>query len=215
MSPRSWVLRFALRLAVVYTILIIPWPGSRTAFREAYRAASTTVSKVVGLGDYLAMVGPAVVSTKGDVAWAVTNPQTGLRVRIEHGSRDWAYLPIAAAMALGLAVPSPWPGRWKALVVLGISIAAFLLIRLAVAAIYGLASVQVFSVSPSSLDWIGKVFMGVCATPVASYVVPVILWLMVMYRYHDLSIFFTTLEIREPRMNRGSAREKEQKIVNP
>lgn len=208
MSPRSWVLRFALRLAVVYTILIIPWPGSRTVFREAYRAVSTTVSKVVGLGDYLAMVEPAVFSPKGDVAWAATNPQTGLRVRIEHGSRDWAFLPIAAAMALGLAVPPPWPGRGKALVVLGVSIAAFLLVRLAIAAIYGLASVQVFAVSPSTLDRISKVFMGVCATPIASYVVPVILWLFVMYRYHDLSFFFGVLETKEPRMNRGSANEK-------
>jgi len=191
MPPRSWAVRFAVRLAVAYCVLIAPWPGIDHAFGAAYRATGNGVSRLLGLCDYVEMGVPAVVVPRGDVEIIATNPQTGRRLRIEHGSRDWAYLPLAAGLSLVLAIPAPWPRRLRALGVLLVCISFFVLMRVALASFYGLAALQVFSFSSQALDAIGKLMVGFCATPIASYVVPVIVWLVVLCRYHELLGFFS------------------------
>lgn len=197
MLGRDWVRTFAIRLAIVYVLLVLPWPGVAKGFSTLYRGSANLLFGAVGLEEYFSMGIPAVPHPRGDVELAATNPQTRGRLRIEYGSRDWAFLSLAAGLALTLAVPSPWPGRLRSGVVLMGLIVLFVVVRIAVACIYGLGSVGAIGMNPGTLKVIGNVMLGFSATPIASFVVPVLLWLLVIYRWFD----FGTLpkaEARDP-----------------
>ncbi len=188
MVRRDWVRAFALRLAIVYVLLVCPWPGVEKGFSTLYRGTANLLFGATGLAEYFHMGVPAVLHPRGDVELAVTNPQTGARVRIEYGSRDWAFLSLAAGAALTLAVPSPWPGRLRSGTVLMGLIFLFVVVRIAVAGVYGLGSVGAIGMNPAALKVTGNFMLAFSATPIASFVVPVLLWLLVLYRWFDLGI---------------------------
>jgi hypothetical protein len=185
MLRRDWVRTFVIRLAIVYVLLVLPWPGINSGFSTLYRSSSNLLFGVAGLGEYFHTGVPAVQHPRGDVELAVTNPQTGARLRIEYGSRDWAYLSLAAGLALTLAVPSPWPGRLRSGILLMGLILLFVLARIAVAGIYGLGSLGAIRMSPAALKALGNFMLGFSATPISSFVVPVLLWLLVNYRWFE------------------------------
>ena len=188
MLRRDWVRTFGIRLAIAYVLLVIPWPGVAGGFSALYRGSANILFGAMGLDQYLSMGEPAVHHPRGDAELAVTNPQTGARVRIEHGSRDWAYLSLAAGLALLLAIPPPWPSRMRSGVLLMGMIVLFVTLRIAVASFYGLARMGVISISPEALKVMGNFMLAFSATPVASFVVPVILWLLVLYRSFDFGM---------------------------
>ncbi len=182
MIQRDTVRTFAIRLAVVYLLLVIPWPKTDVAFSAIYRGSANTLISALGLGDYLDLHPSPNHHPRGDIELTTTNPQTGKLLRIEYGSRDWGYLPLAAGLALLLAVPPPWPGRVRSGIVLVGLIILFLLARIAVAGLYGLGSVGVIAFGARSLEALGNLMLAFSATPVLTYVVPVLLWLLTLYR---------------------------------
>ncbi len=192
MLRRDWVRIFAIRLAVVYVFLVLPWPKADSGFGAIYRGAVNVMLGSLRLESYLHLSEPPTHHPRGDVEIAAMNPQTGQRLRIEYGSRDWAFLPLAAGLALTLAVPPPWPGRVRSAFVLMGLIVLFIILRIAVASAYGLGTVGVFSISPASLKALGNFMLGFSATPIPSFVVPVILWLLVLYRSFDFGTAFRT-----------------------
>ena len=185
MLRRDWVRSFGIRLAIVYALLVIPWPGVEAGFSALYRGTTNALFTTVGLEKYLRLDVPAVYYPRGDVELTITNPQTQGRLRIEHGSRDWGFLPLAAGLALTLAIPPPWSGRVRSGIVLMGLIFLFVILRIGVASVYGLGSVRVVSMGPAVLKAIGSFMMGFSATPITSFVVPVILWLLMLYRSFD------------------------------
>lgn len=188
MIRRDWGRTFGIRLAIAYVLLVIPWPGVNKGFSALYRGSTNAVIGVVGLAEYLHMGAPAILHPRGDAELAVTNPQTGARVRIEHGSRDWAYLSLAAGLALWLAIPPPWPSRLRSGMLLMGLIVLFVVLRIAVASVYGMGTMGVISMSPSVLKTMGNFMLAFSGTPVPSFVVPVILWLLVLYRSFDFGM---------------------------
>ncbi len=187
MRRGDWVRSFTVRLALAYLVLVIPWPGVDRAFSSLYRGTTNAVIGAVGLGEYLHLQSPKIPLPRGDVELAITKPSVG-RLRIEHGSRDWGYLPLAAGLALILAIPSPWPKRVRSGCILMVLIVFFVLGRVGIASVYGLCQVQVLMWEPSTVKALGSLMMGFSATPVASFVVPVILWFLVLYRSFDLRV---------------------------
>jgi hypothetical protein len=188
MLRRDWVRTFGIRLAIVYVLLVLPWPGINSGFSALYRGSANLLFGIAGLENYFHMGVPAVQHPRGDVELVASNPQTGARLRIEYGSRDWAFLSLAAGLALTLAVPSPWPGRLRSGVLLMGLMLLFLVVRIAVAGIYGLGSVGAISMSPVALKLMGNFMLAFSATPISSFVVPVLLWLLVICRWFDFGI---------------------------
>lgn len=182
MIRRETVRSFALRLAVIYLLLVIPWPKTDVAFSAIYQGSANLLIAALGLGDYLNLHPSPNHHPRGDIEFTTTNPQTGKLLRIEYGSRDWGYLPLAAGLALLLAVPPPWPGRVRSGIVLIGLIILFLLARIAVAGVYGLGSVGVIAFDVRTLEALGNLMLAFSATPVLTYVVPVLLWLLTLYR---------------------------------
>jgi hypothetical protein len=183
----DWARAFAIRLAIAYVLLVMPWPGVEKGFSSLFRVTTNALFTAVGLGDYLELIVSASNHPRGDVVLASTKPTVG-RLRMEFGSRDWAYLPLAAGLALIFAVPSPCPGRGRSGFLLMFLIVVFILLRIAVASVYGLGRVGVLSIDPGSLDALGSFMLGFAGTPVVSFAVPVILWLMVLYRSFDFGM---------------------------
>lgn len=197
MRRGDWVRSFTVRLAIAYLVLVIPWPGVDRAFSSLYRGSTNALINTVGLGEYLHLQSPKISHPRGDAELAITKPSVG-RLRIEHGSRDWGFLPLAAGLALIFAIPSPWPGRFRSGLLLMVLIVLFVVFRIALASVYGLGQVQVLSIGPKALEALGSFMMGFAATPVASFVVPVILWLFVLYRSFDLRTCLRSI-LSEPR----------------
>lgn len=194
----DWARWFAIRLAVVYVLLVLPWPGVNIGFSSLYRRAANAAFGVMGVKEYLSMDVPSGHHPHEDVELAISNLQTGKRGEVGFFARDWAFLPLAVGIALTLAVPPPWPGRVRSgLILLGL-IVLFVYLRIAVASVYGLCAVGVFPISPAALNILYSVMLGFSATPVVSFVVPVILWLLVLNRHFDSGIAFNRSGRRNP-----------------
>lgn len=198
MSRRELIRWFGIRLAISYLLLVLPWPGWGAAFSMAYRGASNFAFRVTGVGEYLYMGVPAVFHPRGDVEMAMKNPSTGQVVRMEFSSRDWAYLSMAASVALILAIPGRWPKRYAAGGILILLTSAFCGLRIVMGAIYGLTSVGVFNASEGTRRILGSIMMGFSATPINSFVVPILLWLVVLYWTYDWKSLQQTLTNLNP-----------------
>jgi len=185
MPRHNPALRFAIRLVVIYVLLVMPWPGVGSGFSALYRSAINSLAWVLGLGDHLHVSVPPDQHPRGDAELATINPATGQRLRIEHGSRDWGYMPLAASLALVLAVPAPWPRRLRAAVFLTVLTLLSVALRIAIAALYGLGSVGVINLGEAMRKGIGQVMLAFSATPVNSFVVPIMLWLLVLHWTYD------------------------------
>lgn len=190
--------RFVFRLALTYLLLILPWPGVERAFSWLYRGTANVALRIVGAGEYVYVGVPAVFHPRGDVEIQLRNPHSDRKVRIEYSSRDWAYLSLAAAIALIVAVPPPWPLRWRAGILMVILFLLFAGLRIAVGAFYGLASVQAISIGEGTRRAAGLVMMGFSATPVNSFVIPILLWVLVLYWNYDWTLLHSTETKKTP-----------------
>lgn len=183
---RSDIIRlFGIRLAISYLLLVLPWPGVGQGFSAIYRGTSNSIFRMIGLEDYVRLDTPAKFHPRGDVEMVLHNPHTGNILRMEYSSRDWAYLSIAASLALIIAVPRPWPTRFSAGGLLLTLTLLFVGLRVAVGAFYGLASLHAFSASDGIRRVAGFVLMSFSATPINSFVIPILLWLLVLYWTYD------------------------------
>jgi len=192
MARHDLALRFSIRLVLIYVLLVMPWPGVGPGFAAVYRGTVNSLAWVFRLDRHLHVSSTPDQASRGDTVLATTNPQTEARIRIEHGSRDWGYLPLAASLALVLAVPSPWPRRIRAGVLLMVLTLLFVGLRIAIAALYGLSSVGVVALGEGMRKWIGQLMLAFSATPVNSFVAPILLWLLVLYWTYDWSNVFAS-----------------------
>jgi|CXWL01.1.fsa_nt_gi hypothetical protein len=181
MLRRELARSFAVRLMITYLLLVIPWPGVTSGYGSAFRWTSNVILSTVGLSQLAHMEAPATTQPTWDVEMVMKHPQTGKSWRMEFGSRAWGYLPTAAALALVLAVPTPWSRRFLGIILILVLIHAFIAIRIVVALVYGFSFGGVISVSPGWLKTFEIALLAVSGTPIMSYAVPVILWLLVLY----------------------------------
>jgi hypothetical protein len=184
---------FLVRLAVIYALLIVPWPG----FREGY-------------GRYLQVLGQAVLGTdrgrpqvRFETVPATERRGLDLRVALAHpervdvrgmvpvqyldlDSRGIGWVPTALTLALIAATPVPWRRRGWALLAGLLAVQAYVLACLAVGASHAAAG---FSPAAPATLWT-QVIAALDETLVtqmgASFVVPVLIWILVTLRRQDL-----------------------------
>jgi hypothetical protein len=181
------------RFALVYALLVAPWPGFNAVYGKYFRAMGQAVFARDG-GRRLVRFEPVPAELRHVLDTRIALADRDLLDRngagpvryLEMDTRGIGWVPTALAMALIVATPVPWSRRGWALLWGWFVVHAFLLFSTAVY-IWN-ASFQL-SLLPSSPFW-QQVTDGLVETLVtqmgASFVVPVLIWIVVTLRRQDM-----------------------------
>lgn len=116
MLPARVVAVFFLRLAVLYALLMVPWPGLRGAYGVYFRACADLAYRSIGSDGIVRFLPLSPPTEDGDTKMKLGNRKTRAVRRIGIDSRRIGYTPTAFLIALILATPVVWTRRGKALV---------------------------------------------------------------------------------------------------
>jgi hypothetical protein len=186
MPAPSSALRFALRLLLVYGLFIIPWPGLKSGYGSAFRACSNGLLHAFGFRSIVELGPPAEEHAAWDVEMHMKNPGTPFRWKMEYSSRGWGYLPTAAVVALILATPLAWSRRWFALTVGLVLVHIFIVLRIGAALFYSMYWGGAIPLSVVEAKAAEIMLNGFSNSPVTTFIVPIIIWLLVTFRRSDL-----------------------------
>ncbi|UCE60089.1 MAG: hypothetical protein JSU63_21925 [Phycisphaerales bacterium] len=181
---------FILRLTLFFTVLAIPWPGTARAYSVLFCGSGNVLfatfwpQAVIEFQTVGADRDPAEVK----IAVETLKPPAAQTTQLD--ARMTGYLPIAQVLALILATPIPWSRRWKALVW------GFLLVNLFVAV--RVWSILVFTLSSvaqhiTNLGELSADLISILASPTPAFLVPPLVWLLVVLRPADLARFSAEL----------------------
>ncbi len=201
MPAPSTARRFALRLLLVYGLLIIPWPGLKSGYGSLFRTCSNGLFQAVGLRSIVELRAPAKEHAAWDVEMHMKNPRKPGRWHVEYSSRGWGYLPMAAIVALIVATPLAWSRRWMALAAGLVLVHLFIALRIAVVFLYGMYWGGAIRLSSAVAKAAEIALHGFSNSPVATFVVPVVIWLLVTFRRSDLEAI---LQRRPPKPSADS-----------
>ena len=192
---------FFLRAALIYLLLVTPWPGVRDWFGDVFRAAGQEVLGRVG-GDGVTNF-EAYEDKNGEFdtrIWLANRtyvrgdgkaPAMDMYVD-SHGS---TWLPLSLVCALVLATPVSWRRR---LVGLGIGLAAtaaFCVFRVWISMLWNYqqgvdAKIHLFKDAPVT-DYLLETLDTIMLNPYGpSFAVAVVVWLAVMFRWSEIRDFF-------------------------
>jgi hypothetical protein len=129
---------------------------------------------------------PAEEHAAWDVEMHMKNPGKPQRWHVEYSSRGWGYLPTAAIVALIVATPLPWSRRWIALAAGLVLVHIFIALRIAALLLYGMYWGGAIQLSEMQAKAAEVILHGFSNSPVATFVVPVVIWLLVTFRRSDL-----------------------------
>lgn len=201
MPSPSTAMRFALRLLLVYGLLIIPWPGLKSGYGSVFRTCGNGLVQPLGLGGMVEFRPPPEKHAAWDVEMHMKNPKTRKQWHVEYSSRGWAYLPTAAIVALIVATPLAWSRRWIALTAGLVLVHLFIVLRVAVLLFYAMYYGGVIQLSELQAKAAEGVLEGFSNSPVATFVVPVIIWLLVTFRRSDLEAILPRSAAETPASN--------------
>lgn len=175
---REWkgLARFVLLFAIVYTILLVPWPGFGKAYAAFYRGFATTLFG--GFRDTVVRLVPED-SAEADTHLTM-QPVRSLRVANQRlSSRKEGWLSTAFIVALVLASPVPRRRRLRALGWALVGVHLFIAARLA----FLLLTLYNPLVTPGA-SAPGWVVLGRHLT-MSEFAVPCLLWILVTFRAED------------------------------
>jgi hypothetical protein len=179
-------LHFSLRLLLCYAVLIFPWPGLKQAYGALFRsAANAVVSPLVSTGK-VEFVPAQVPNEAWDLEMRMSVPSSSRSWHAEYSSRAWGYLPTAAVIALIVATPIPWRRRIIALASGLLLIHVFIALRVAIAIAYGFSWGTDGEVGILPRAVIEVLLQTVSASPVTSFVAPILVWVLVAFQAGDL-----------------------------
>ncbi len=189
MRKRSPILYFALVFGTCYTLFAIPWPGLSAKYSTAYRYVANAAFGTYGDRGRVSFEPAAHANRSADTVVSTKLSKSRYIGDSSHSPRLTGYLPTAEFIALALATPIAWRRR---LVGLGIGI---VLTHVIIAARIQIALYFWFSTpgTPWQLHelsgWVRRalelLYESVNEAPVASFVFPAILWLVLLFRPAD------------------------------
>ena len=186
MPTPSTALRFALRLLLVYGLLITPWPGLKSGYGSVFRTCGNGLLQTLGFRGIVEFRPPAEHHAAWDIEMHMKNPSTSQRWYVEYSSRGWGYLPTAAIFALIAATPLAWSRRWMALAAGLVLVHLFIALRIAAVVLYGMYYGGAIRLSAVQAKAAEVVLHGFANSPVTTFIVPVVIWLLVTFRRSDL-----------------------------
>jgi len=183
---------FVLKLAIVYGILLIPWPGVMAAYRAAYCAGGNIFFRTLGGTGrvYFTPKEQTVAKDKDkDVSARLENIATRAAGIMEMNSRSMGYLPTSFTIALIVAAPLPWKRRTIGLLWGMALISVFVSVELWLRLVNVFSNSDAMAVYSFGPFWKGTVVVLVkvlSMSPVTAYIAPVVIWALVCFRREDL-----------------------------
>lgn len=175
---------FVVRLAVLYGLLILPWPGWRATYAGAYRTAANVIFGSFG-PDGIVVFREHPQKTKWlDTEIAIRRRSSPAVGTTDHNSRLTGYLPAALMLALAGATPMAFRKRiplafWGLLMVHG-----FIVARLYVDLLYWFSADggwTMYHPGPWARAVLNQAFEFLVAAPTCSFLVPVLIWLLLLF----------------------------------
>lgn len=190
MPPVRTIARFFVVALVVYTVLVLPWPGVRSTYRNAFLVA-----------------GRAMFSNFGDEGLVVFQPSAededaaelllGKRgevlggVRVETG--QVGFVPCVIMVALVVATPSRWKRKLRALFVGTLLVNVFVVFRIWLLLLYSFCKNEPYRLYDPGPFW-GKIVSRAAEffffAPTCSFMVPILIWFAVALYPEDIAAAF-------------------------
>ena len=200
MDTRRLVIGFCIRLVVLYTLLAAPWPGLAARYAKGFASCCDYITYDIFRGyvifgtDATARVYPILgQDLPHDIKLVIGNRSSrALTDRPRTSSRHLGYMPAVVLACLVLATPLPWRRRALALVWGELWIHLFIVVRLALVLAYafqGTHPYSAFSLGPFGAKALFIAYDVAAVEPVTSYVVPLFVWIVTVFRRSDLDRF--------------------------
>ena len=195
MPLRKLILRFLLRFAVIFGLLILPWPGWSDTYAGAFRAVGNAIFGCDQPDKQLHF--EAHVQTKGFSALdsrivlvnrAITRDGShNPAVMLGLDTRSIGWVPTALTIALILGTPLPFRRLVLPLVCGLVLIHLFIIFSIAIYIWNESTTVSLVSLSPfvkeiaSDLEYTLITQLGI------SFTIPVLIWIVTVFRREDLA----------------------------
>ncbi len=202
MSKRRPVLGFLIRFLLLYTVLMIPWPGVREGYRSAFMAGARTFVTLITGDDPVEIIPIDEEKSPEDTA-LVIQEEHGASARSGINSGEVAYFPTVLAITLILSTPAPWRQRVRGLLAGLLLINGFIVMRLAVMVWYthSLLVTQVAAIvtpSPPTF-WTNTLQNATFAAGIQfvgvghglACIMAVLIWILVMFRSLDFILLLS------------------------
>lgn len=124
---RRPIARFFVYLAVVYGLLIIPWPGVNRAYMTFFRVAGNLVFHSIGPAGIVRFENESPPDNPWATRVTFKNLRTGAVGHQDRCNARHGYLMCSLVAALIVATPVPWSRKWKSLL-LGLLLANVILL---------------------------------------------------------------------------------------
>jgi len=190
MLPIDRTGRFLLKLAVVYGLLLAPWPGLGTGYAVLYRSGANVLFGRLGsagTAEFREKTG-ALPKFDSEVIIKSDTPSGKRTTRdVPFHTRRVGYLPTVETVALIVATSIPWKRKWKALLWGLVLVNAFVAVEIGLTLMYSLTDERLpaIAVSPSSSRFFARVYEMTVISPTLSFVAPILAWLVVCFRWED------------------------------
>ncbi|HTQ31261.1 MAG TPA: hypothetical protein VMI53_08625 [Opitutaceae bacterium] len=192
MPPRRAVAGFLGRFALVYGLLIFPWPGWNGFYGRGFRALGRTVF-AENSGRRILRFEPAPDTLRPlDTAIALANREqldalgSGPVRTLGLDTRGVGWVPTALLLALILATPVSWRRRGRALIWGLICLYVFILFSVGIYIWNESAQLSLVGFSPfwkAIADGLEETLITQMG---ASFVAPVLIWILVTFRREDI-----------------------------
>ncbi len=187
------IAKFGLLFAVLYTILIIPWPGFDRLYSGYFRAMGTLVFFREG-GNEEVTFSPSVapLAPNLDTQFRLGNRDTGamggklVHVKTDIDSRSIGWVPTALTIALILATPIPLRRRLWSLAGGLVLVHVFVLFTLQSWIWNNSAAVGLVTFSDFGKQMADALNYTLMSQLGASFSIPVLIWILVTFRRQDL-----------------------------
>ncbi|MBI4718088.1 MAG: hypothetical protein HY763_09810 [Planctomycetes bacterium] len=196
MRPHSVIPRFCGIAVLLYTLLILPWPGVRSAYRAMYVAvAQAMFSHFGGAGRVVFEPRPSPDRGRDDLLLTLGREDVEVAGEVEVDTGRVGYVPTVELVALVFASPVAWPRRWRSLVVGLLLVNAFVAARMALLLLHWFSMPTPFRLyAPGApgqglLSWSYECLF---VSPAGSFLVPLLIWGAVTIRREDIVRCFRT-----------------------
>jgi hypothetical protein len=188
-GPIVWLL---LRFAVIFGLLIVPWPGWNQAYSHYFQSLGQMVFNPPGESKRMVVFAPVTGKVPLlDTQLTLENADLadgsgrGLVKRTELDSRSIGWVPTALTMALVLATPIPWPRRLAALAGGLVLIHLFIFFTLQSWIWNNSADLSLMTLSAFWKNVVDQLNYALMNQIGASFSIPVVIWIFVTFRRQD------------------------------
>jgi hypothetical protein len=194
MRPRNPLVGFLCWFALIFGLLILPWPGWNDLYGQYFRELGRTAfsrdgeKRIVRFQHHELQHGFSTLNTQMTLnnRDLIDKAGKGLTATVDLDTRSIGWVPTALTAALILATPVPWRRRWWALFGGLILIHVFILFTLQTWLWNESPELSLTTLTPFQKEITDNLEYTFLTQLGASFTVPVLIWLLVTFRREDI-----------------------------